>query len=71
LAIKIAMPKHGHTTKRGHTNFSYQNFNNFRIGKNPNYTLELSQKSDFQPSTTKPNNISHPTIEIKPDKFGP
>ena len=32
-------------------------------GESPNYTLELSQKSDFQPSTTKPDNGDHPTIE--------
>ena len=32
-------------------------------GRSPNYTLELSQKSDFQLSTTKPNNIDHPTVE--------
>jgi len=27
------------------------------------YTLELSQKSDFQLLTTKPDNEVHPTIE--------
>ena len=32
-------------------------------GKNPVYTLQLSQKSDFQPSTTKPDNIGHPTVK--------
>ena len=37
--------------------------------KNPAYTLQLSQKFDFQPSTTKPDNIGHPTV--KPGKFGP
>ena len=26
-------------------------------------SLELSQKSDFQPSTTKPDNIRHSSIE--------
>ena len=31
--------------------------------KSPVYTLQLSQKSDFQPSTTKPDNIGHPTIK--------
>ena len=30
--------------------------------KSPNYTLELSQKFDFQPLTTKPDNIHHPTV---------
>ena len=25
--------------------------------------LELSQKSDFQPLTTKPENKNHPTVE--------
>ena len=29
--------------------------------KSPVYTLQLSQKSDFQPSTTKPDNRDHPT----------
>jgi len=29
------------------------------------YTLELSQKSDFQPLTTKSDNIGHPTVEIR------
>jgi len=33
-------------------------------GRSPNYTLELSQKTDFQPSTTKSDNIGHPTVEI-------
>jgi len=32
-------------------------------GKSPIFTLELSQKSDFQPSTTKPDNIGHPTVK--------
>ena len=36
----------------------------FFKGKSPVYTLQLSQKSDFQPSTTKSDNIGHPTIEI-------
>ena len=31
--------------------------------ESPNYTLELSQKSDFQPSTTKPDNIGYPTVK--------
>ena len=31
--------------------------------KSPNYTIKLSQKSYFQPSTIKPDNICHPTIE--------
>ena len=30
--------------------------------KSPNYTLELSQKFDFQPLTTKPDNIHHTTV---------
>ena len=32
-------------------------------GKSPIFTLELSLKSDFQPSTTKPDNIDHPTVK--------
>ena len=28
----------------------------------PNYTLKLSQKYDFQPSTTKPDNMDHPSV---------
>ena len=32
-------------------------------GKNPIYTLELSQKFDFPPSTTKSDNIGHPTAK--------
>ena len=32
-------------------------------GKSPIFTLELSQKSDFQPSTTKSKNIDHPTVK--------
>jgi hypothetical protein len=32
-------------------------------GKNPVYVLELAQKSNFQPSTTKSDNIDHLTIE--------
>ena len=31
--------------------------------KSPVYTLQLSQKSNFQPSTMKPNNIGHPTVK--------
>ena len=27
------------------------------------YTLELSQKSDFQPFTTKPDKKCHPTVK--------
>ena len=37
----------------------------FKLGKSSIFTLKLSQKSDFQPSTTKPNNISHPTIKTR------
>ena len=33
------------------------------LGKSPVYTLQLSQKSDFQPLTTKPDNIGHPTVK--------
>ena len=33
------------------------------LGKSPVYTLQLSQKSNFQPSTTKPDNIGHPTVK--------
>ena len=29
----------------------------------PIFTLELSKKSDFQPSTTKPDNIGHRTVK--------
>ena len=36
---------------------------NFILGKSPVYTLQLSQKSDFQPSTTKPDNIGHPAVK--------
>ena len=32
-------------------------------GKSPIFTLEISQKSDFQHSTMKPDNIDHPTIK--------
>jgi len=35
----------------------------FSFLKIPVYTLELSQKSYFQPSTTKLYNIGHPTVE--------
>jgi hypothetical protein len=35
----------------------------FLLGKSLLYTLELSQKSDFQHLTTKPDNKNHPTIE--------
>ena len=31
--------------------------------KNPAYTLQLSQKFDFQPSTTKPDKKNNPTIQ--------
>jgi hypothetical protein len=33
------------------------------MGKSPVYTFELSEKSDFQLSTTKPDNIDHLIIE--------
>ena len=36
-----------------------------KIGKSLFYNLELSQKSDFQLSTTKLDNISHSTIETR------
>ena len=36
----------------------------FRKGKSPVYTLELSHKSNFQLSTTKPDNRGHPTLEL-------
>ena len=29
----------------------------------PIFTLELLQKSDFQPSTTKPDNLGYPTVK--------
>ena len=35
----------------------------FKNEKSPVYTLQLSQKSDFQPSTTKPDNIGHSTVK--------
>lgn len=35
------------------------------FGKTPIYTLELSQKSNFEPLTTKPNNRDHPTVETR------
>ena len=36
----------------------------FYVGrKSPVYTLQLSQKSDFQLSTTKSDNIGHPTVK--------
>ena len=31
--------------------------------KNLIYTLELTQKSNFQPSTTKPDDKDHPTVK--------
>ena len=31
--------------------------------RSPVYTLQLSQKSDFQPSTIKSDNIGHPTVK--------
>ena len=34
------------------------------LGKSPPYTLELSQKSDFQHLATKPDNKDHSTVEI-------
>ena len=34
-------------------------------GKIPNYTIELSQESNSQSSTTKLDNIGHSTIEIR------
>jgi hypothetical protein len=33
------------------------------IKTNSVYTIKLSKKSDFQPSTKKSDNIGHPTIE--------
>jgi len=36
----------------------------FSEEKNMNYTLELSQKSYFQFSTIKPDNIGYQTIKI-------
>ena len=35
----------------------------FSRGKSLIYTLELSQKSDFQSSTTKPDNRGHPSVQ--------
>jgi hypothetical protein len=34
-------------------------------GRSPNYTFELSQKSDFQRSTTKTDNICHPIVQTE------
>ena len=31
--------------------------------KSPVYTLKLPQKSDFQPSTIKPDNRGRPTVQ--------
>ena len=33
------------------------------LGKSPIFTLELLQKSNFQPSTIKSDNIGHPTVK--------
>ena len=33
------------------------------LEKSSNYAFKLSQKSNFQPSTTKPDNIGYPTVE--------
>ena len=35
----------------------------FNLGKSRVYTLELSQKPDFQPSTIKLDKRGHPTVE--------
>ena len=35
----------------------------FPLYKSPVYTLQLSEKFNFQPSTTKPDSIGHPTIK--------
>jgi len=35
----------------------------FFLEKKSIFTLELLQKSDFQPLTTKPDNIGHPTVK--------
>ena len=32
-------------------------------GKSPIFILKLSQKYDFQPSTTKPDNIGYQTVK--------
>jgi len=37
--------------------------NDYFFWKSPIFTLELSQKSDFQLSTTKSDNIGHPTVK--------
>ena len=37
--------------------------NGFFKGRSLLYTLEQLQKYNFQPSTTKPDNIGHPTVE--------
>ena len=35
------------------------------LGKGLIFSLELSQKSDFQPLTTKSDNIDHPTVKTR------
>ena len=45
------------------TSIYLRNLLHLACGKSSIFTLELSQKSDFQPSTTKPDNIGHPTIK--------
>jgi len=37
--------------------------NQLYLRKSPVLTLELSQKSDFHPSTTKLDNADHPTVK--------
>ena len=37
--------------------------NQLYLRKSPVHTLELSQKSDFHPSTTKLDNADHPTVK--------
>ena len=35
----------------------------FSVREKSGYTLQLFQKSDFQPLTTKSDNIGHPTVK--------
>jgi len=47
---------------RGYKRWVYE-LADLKVEKSPIYTLKLSPKSDFQPSTTKSDNIGHPTVE--------
>ena len=47
----------------GSRNWDSSEMHVVRNWKSPVYILQLSQKSDFQPSTTKPDNTGHPTVK--------